>query len=294
MPDEPPKPTDRPSRPHAWWAARRERKRAKLEAEKARLAAMSPGHRFLHTVWSWVSAIVVALLVLTPIRVMIIDWNDIPSGSMEPTMLVGDRIVVNKFDYGVRWPIPWQRFWIARWDTPDRGDIVTWHNPDSTAGKTMVKRVLGIPGDHVIIQDGLVTLNGEPLEYEVVEAESVTRDERGALLAFEILKERLPRTDGEYVEHTIQRLLERHTLTPHRVAGTDIFFTPRDRFEFHLADDEFLMIGDNRDRSLDSRFPLYGPVPAEHIYGSSGRVALSLDRGGTWFPRLERTLKGVD
>ena len=288
---------------------RKERKRARLEAEKAKRAAMSPGQRFAYEIWAWVKAIVIAIVVLTPIRVMLLDWNDIPSGSMTPTMLTGDRIIVNKHDYGVRWPVPWMRLWIAQWGGPNRGDIVTWHNPDNPGGAiTMVKRVVGVPGDTVVMQNSRVILNGEPVRYELVDSDVTQRMDNGQAGVFDVYREFLPNREGEEVGHLVQfsAEAERFLDVARRRAeaqGVPLVvrtlregepFNPRLRYEFVLGEDEYLMIGDNRDQSQDSRFPLYGPVPRNHVYGSSGRIAISLNRGGNWMPRFGRFFRGVE
>ncbi|MEM9082278.1 MAG: signal peptidase I [Planctomycetota bacterium] len=279
-------------------AERKTAKKEKQEAEKAKLAAMTPAQRFRYHLFGWVRAIVLALVVLTPIRTMALDWNDIPSGSMEPTMLVGDRILVNKHDYGVRWPVPWKRYWIAQYDTPDLGDICIWHNPDNKDQNgnakplTMVKRCLGTPGDTVVIEDGLVvSVNGIAAEHEEIERHSktVNRGRGPERLEFEILRETLTRADGTKQSHSIQRW------TDHFEAQKAAFQNRRlvrGRFEYTLEDGEYLMIGDNRDLSNDSRF--YGMVPIEHIYGSSGRVAISLDYSNYFLPRFSRFFRSVD
>ena len=93
--------------------------------------------------FKWLWKLVVVILLLAAARSSLADWNEVPSRSMMPTILPGDRIYVNKLAYGLR--VPFSRWWIARWGEPGRGDVVTLLSPRD--GTLLVKRIAAVPGD---------------------------------------------------------------------------------------------------------------------------------------------------
>ena len=103
---------------------------------------------------NWVVPFAATLAVFLPLRAAVADWYDVPTGSMKPTILEGDRIFVSNLAFGLR--VPLTRTWLARWDTPDRGDIVTLASPRD--GTRLVKRVIGIPGDLLGVEKRPVVL----------------------------------------------------------------------------------------------------------------------------------------
>ena len=124
-----------------------------LAAAAAVRASRSPMQRFLR---EWVLPIGLVMLVMFPIRSVVADWNDVPSGSMRPTILEGDRIYVNKLSFGLR--LPFTMTWLARWDEPRRGDIATFASPAD--GIRLVKRIIGVPGDTVELRNNMLVING--------------------------------------------------------------------------------------------------------------------------------------
>ena len=93
----------------------------------------------------WIFSLLVAVLIATSIKSAIADWNTVPTGSMKPTIVEGDRIFVNKLAYDLK--VPYTTFHIAEWDNPKRGEIVVFYSPED--GKRLVKRVVGTPGDTI-------------------------------------------------------------------------------------------------------------------------------------------------
>lgn len=213
----------------------------------------------------WVLPVLPVVLGLVTFRCAVADWNDVPSGSMEPTILIGDRILVNKLAFGLR--VPFTTTWLAQWAQPQRGDIVVLFSPAD--GTTLVKRVVGLPGDVVEMRHERLILNGQPVDL-AGPTDSNARA-TGATGAVE-LRERL----GQH-EHSIfvePALPARRTFGP-----------------IHVPPGHFLVLGDNRDRSADSRF--FGLVPRQRIVGHSSRVLLSLNHDQWYLPRLARTLKAL-
>src|SRR5688572_16965835 len=101
------------------------------------------------------------LLVVTSLRSALADWNDVPTGSMKPTIQIGDRVVVNKLAYDLK--VPFTTWQIAKWADPVRGDIVVLFSPAD--GKRLVKRVVAVPGDRVAMMDNKLYINGSPVEW---------------------------------------------------------------------------------------------------------------------------------
>jgi signal peptidase I len=194
------------------------------------------------------------LFLMVMFRSAIADWNDVPSGSMTPTILEGDRIFVNKLAYDLR--VPLTHISIYRFAEPTRGDIVIFDS--ELANKRLVKRVIGVPGDIVQMMENRLIVNGEPAQYDSVQYE------QDAILATESI--------GNF-EHKVRFETRRSP-----VADS---FGP-----VTVPKDHFLVLGDNRQNSADSR--VYGYVPRDEIVGRSRTVVLSLNPDNYFIPRADR------
>src|SRR4030095_1851362 len=115
--------------------------------------------------------LLILALILFSIRSSLADWNDVPSGSMRPTIIEGDRIWVNKLAYDLK--VPFTTRHIAEWSNPQRGDIVVFFSPHD--GKRLVKRVVGLPGDAIELRNNTLVINGSVVEYQPI-AEELIRD----------------------------------------------------------------------------------------------------------------------
>src|SRR5580698_7833354 len=105
--------------------------------------------------------LLILVVVLCSIRSSLADWNDVPSGSMNPTILEGDRIYVNKLAYDLK--VPFTTWHLATWSNPQRGDIVVFYSPYD--GKRLVKRVVGLLGDTVELRNDQLMINSRPVDY---------------------------------------------------------------------------------------------------------------------------------
>jgi signal peptidase I len=226
------------------------RKHAASQASASTGAKKSPPARrsARKVLKEWIMAFALVAAISIPIRSSIADWNDVPSGSMRPTILEGDRIYVNKLAYGLR--IPFTTKWLARWDEPRRGEIVTMKSPAD--GIRLVKRVVGLPGDRISMRGNRLIINGTPSEYRITDRDRTLSLPGGT--------------------HAL-------TLAPGELS-------PNTFPEVTVPEGHYFMMGDNRDMSRDSR--MIGTVPLRSIYGRCGYVALSLDPENYYLPRWSR------
>jgi len=213
--------------------------------------------------------LLILALILFSMRSSLADWNDVPSGSMQPTILVGDRVWVNKLAYDLK--VPFTTWHIAEWSDPQRGDIVVFFSPKD--GTRMVKRVIGLPGDTIELRNARLFINGRPVNYSPLEPG-----------AFKQL------ADAERA-HAIFAT-EQLPVHPHAVMALNGVPAIRTFGPMHIAADQYFVMGDNRDNSFDSRY--FGPVDRSQIVGRTSSVVLSLDKSNYWLPRWGRTCSSLD
>ncbi|MEE9297313.1 MAG: signal peptidase I [Phycisphaerae bacterium] len=224
----------------------------------------------LYSFWrEWVKPILIVLIVFGSFRSAVADWNDVPSGSMRPTILEGDRIFVNKMAYDLRFPFTSWR--LARWGGPQHGDIVILFSPAD--GTRLVKRVIGLPGDKVAMINNRLFINGRPLAYEPMYAGAV-----GGIVADGASGPQIAR---EKIDHTVHPIIMTPRIPAMRTFGP-----------VTLSDDEYFVMGDNRDKSRDSRF--FGKVQRSSIVGKVSRVVISLDLDNYFKPRWDRFFQRLD
>jgi len=204
--------------------------------------------------WREYRGFAVFVVLMAIFRSALADWNVVPTGSMKPTIIEGDRILVNKLAYDFK--VPLTHISLYKFADPARGDIVVF---DSRAANTrLVKRVIGLPGDTVEMRDNRLTINGIAARYSGVEYE--------ADATFEI---------ESYLN--VSHRIELAGTGGSRVGTFGPVTVPEDRY---------LVLGDNRDNSADSRF--YGFIPRDEIVGNAKTVVLSLDYDDYYIPRTDR------
>jgi signal peptidase I len=223
-------------------------------------AAATAKPSLLRRFWTnYVRPIVPVVLVICSIRSSLADYYHVPTGSMKPTILEGDRVFVNKLAYDLKFPFTgWS---LVRLGEPQRGDIVVFDHPGESY--PLVKRIVGVPGDTIEVRSDRVFLNGAALEYDVQQADAPDRSAR-------LLTEALP---GH--PHTIM-------IFP----GS----TTRSLGPVTLGPDEFVVLGDNRDQSKDSRY--IGLVTRPELRGRALGNVFSLNPSN-WAPRFDRFITGL-
>jgi signal peptidase I len=225
-----------------------------------------------------IKTIVYALLLAGVIRTLFFQPFWIPSGSMKPTLLIGDFLFVNKMAYGYsRHSCPFSlcpfegRIFASM---PERGDVVVFKHP--VTGTDYIKRVVGLPGDTVQMVDGVLEINGEPLPQEQIEDFRQTFAPQGPMRS-------LPRCANAPVPPGGECIKEQFVETlpdgrQHRILNIEDGFGDNTAL-FTVPAGEFFFIGDNRDNSMDSRFPRsaggVGFVPFELLVGRADRVIFS-------------------
>jgi len=208
------------------------------------------------------------LLAVLVIRSFLFEPFRIPSGSMMPTLLVGDFIVVNKFSYGLRLPVLDAK--VLPLGEPERGDVVVFRYPKQP-DVDYIKRVIGLPGDTVRVEGHRIWINGRemPLEPQGRYAGDANLKHAGTTMAFEDL-------DGQR----------------HKVLLDDGGYLRSG--EWRVPEDEYFVMGDNRNHSNDSRF--WGTVPESNLVGKAVMIWLhwNWQDGGFDAGRIGRSIDVVD
>jgi signal peptidase I len=204
------------------------------------------------------------ILVVSSLRSALADWNDVPTGSMKPTIQEGDRVVVNKLAYDLK--IPFTTVNIVKWDDPKRGDIVVLFSPAD--GTRLVKRVVAVPGDQVEMRDNQLFVNGQPARQS-------------------------PITISQSDEHGTAYILDEDLYGhQHKMMVTPEIPAVRSFGPVAVPPEHYFVLGDNRDNSNDSRF--IGFIQRRRIVGKAVAVAFSLDRSNYFVPRWKRFFEGLE
>lgn len=215
--------------------------------------------------WVDFSWIVFFIIVFILVKLCVVGLYLVPSPSMLPSLIPGDRIITNKLAYGLS--LPFLQKPITQWATPNRGDVIVFSftdNPD-----IFVKRVIGLPGDLITFQEGVVSVNREPL----------------------VLR-KLPQADDPtlnlFDEGNLRIFNDSHPIYMSRLPSKTFFESHR----YLVPPNKYFVLGDNRDNSADSR--AYGYVDSKNIYGQASFVLFSTT-GESFLPkfRKERFFTGV-
>jgi signal peptidase I len=215
-----------------------------------------------------VKTIVWAGLIAVVIRTFLFEPFNIPSGSMIPTLLVGDYLFVEKYSYGYsHYSFPFAPdFFSGRifGSVPHRGDVMVFRYPRDTS-VDYIKRVIGLPGDTVQVTDGQLYINGK--EVPRTPEGDYTVDDGGVPTEARLYQEDLPTPSGHVVHHQILKFTDQGFAN-----NTPVY---------HVPPGELFVMGDNRDDSADSRF--WGYVPMENLVGKAELIFFSFDGRYPWW-----------
>lgn len=201
------------------------------------------------------------MLCMIVFRSAVADWNVVPTGSMQPTIRIGDRILVDKLAYDVRLPLT--HVSLLHLADPQRGDIVVLDS--HAARERLVKRVIGLPGDEVAMRGNVLFINDHAARY-VTGSYSGIRDDLRDPAHYEI---------------------ERYGVMNHAIRLSNYRPSPASSFgPVQVPAGRYLLLGDDRDNSMDSRY--FGFFPRDEIVGRARHVVASLDPEHHYLPRTDR------
>jgi len=214
---------------------------------------------FFKKFWRNNKLFILFILLMSVFRSAVADWYTVPTGSMQPTIKEGDRIIVNKMAYDLKFPF--SKFSLLTTGKPKRGEIVVFES--KAADNRLIKRMIGLPGDTVELRDETLYINGEALNYQIT-------------------------------EHNAQQLFATEQID----SITHIIRIDKDKSDqlsnfrpITVPVGHYLVLGDNRRNSADSR--VYGFVPRHELKGKATTIAFSVDYDNYYLPRENRFFKDI-
>lgn len=214
---------------------------------------------YLKNFWRNNKSLFIFILLMSVFRSAVADWYTVPTGSMQPTIKEGDRVIVNKMAYDLN--IPFSQLSLLTIDDPKRGEIVVFES--KAADNRLVKRMIGLPGDTITMKDETLYINGEALDYQI--------SHQNAQQLF--VTEKI-----DSISHLVRIDKER--------SNNLSTFSP-----VTVPKGYYLVLGDNRRNSADSR--VYGLVPRHELKGKATSIAFSVDYDNYYLPRANRFFKDI-
>ncbi|WP_299574193.1 signal peptidase I [uncultured Shewanella sp.] len=219
-------------------------------------------------------SLLIFIALMSVFRSAVADWYTVPTSSMKPSILIGDRILANKMAYDVR--IPFTHFSLYKTGDPARGDIIIFDS--EAAGNRLVKRVVGVPGDTVSLNNNQLVINNQSISYQhdlAVTAKAVQKLELDGEQESQI-------TSSHNSLDKIEDLLGvEHSIRVNKFGSKRANFN-----EVTVPPGYYLVLGDNRDNSADSR--VIGFVPRNEVIGRTKRVVMSFNYENYYLPRQDR------
>jgi signal peptidase I len=230
-------------------------------------------------IWENIVSMGSALLLVLVIRSSVIEAFKIPSGSMIPTLLIGDQIFVNKFSYGLRVPFTdWigsHPLYFMRFSPPSRGDIIVFKYPDQP-DIYFIKRVVAIPGDTIEVKEKRVYINDKPFEQLEIPEEKLSD-----------LYASIDSMGSEGTRENLKVVYEKFDHDQGTIMVDKNRSTPESMGKISVPDESYFVMGDNRDNSRDSRFwDTTHFVPFDNIKGKAVIIWLSMCLFGEECERL--------
>ena len=215
-------------------------------------------------IWlEWVKPLLVVALITGAFRSAIADWYVVPTGSMKPTIMEGDRVFVNKLAYDLR--VPFMGAQVSHFKDPQRGDVIVLYSPYD--GKRLVKRVIGIPGDTIEMRQSKLYVNGKLAEYQPINPKIINDIPEDARPHYDFFSEQFGQSS-------------------HPVMITPFKSSIRNFYALDVPEGHYFVMGDNRDDSFDSR--MFGFVARDRVVGKAMAVVLSFNPNENYFPRWHR------
>mgnify|MGYP001161104851 FL=1 len=252
-------------------------------------------------IYELLNTLVIALILAGLIRTVLFQPFWIPTGSMKPNLLVGDFLFVNKFSYGFsRYSCPFSMCPIVGrifFSEPKRGDVVVFRHPRS--GKDYIKRVIGLPGDKIKIEDGVVFINEEEIKQSKLPNFIEEKREQGSMKSIpQCANEPVPMGSLNCIKYQSTEKLPEGLTYSILDLGQEMGDNTQD---FIIGERQYFFLGDNRDNSLDSRFDSQfggvGLVPAKYLIGKASIVIFS-SKGRSifyfWTWRKDRFFKVIN
>jgi signal peptidase I len=238
---------------------------------KKRTSAKKKSALSLRKRWSdWCKSMLLVACILIPVKSSLADWNRVPTGSMNPTIMEGDLVYINKLAYDLRFPLTLHS--LKRWSDPERGDISVLFSPDDRT--RLVKRVIGLPGDEIEMRNNILFLNDRRLEYTALSPVQ-TMDLESELRRVSVFAEE--NLDGR--RHAIMSIPQ--VQTPHRSFQ-----------KVTIPEGHYFVMGDNRDNSRDSR--IFGFAERKLFVGEATSVIVSFNMLDRYQPRLCRFFRRLE
>lgn len=229
----------------------------------------------LKAYWREWRTVIIFLIVMILFRSAIADWNQVPSGSMKPTILEGDRVIVNKLAYDLK--LPFTTWPLMQWNEPRAGEIVTFYSPRDD--RLLIKRVIGVPGDTISMTNNRLYVNGQPATYRRLDSDIVDQ-----LDAYHRTHHLFFYEQFGGIDHPVM------------IASDDVpLRRPGPANDYHsfgpvlVPRGHYMMLGDNRDHSSDSR--VIGLISRDRITGRAHTVAFSVDYDDYYLPRKDRFVR---
>jgi signal peptidase I len=244
------------------WEPRRRRRAAGLVQQGVAPESQQVSETLRQPTWiEYCKSFFPVILAVLLLRSFLVEPFRIPSGSMMPTLLVGDFILVNKYAYGIRLPVLNTK--IVDIGEPERGDVVVFRYPKDPS-VDYIKRVVGVPGDRISYYNKVLHINGKPAG----QVPSGVYIGKGSGVSMSGASERIEQLGD--IQHSI--------LVMPRTPGLE--------GEYIVPDGMYFVMGDNRDNSNDSRY--WGPVPEDNLVGKAFRIWMNWDsaNGGIDLDRI--------
>lgn len=228
----------------------------------------------MNKLWSMIKdnkGFVIFILFLVIFRGAIADWHPVPTGSMKPTILEGDVIWENKMAYDLQ--VPFTDISLMRTGEPKRGDIIVFTS--AVADKRLIKRLIGLPGDTIHIEQNNLIINGNVVTYNITDDVVPSRrsDQESGIYALESFDDLKP--------HPVH-IKDKTSMYPPAFRGPNCL----EITESVIPVDHYFFLGDNRDNSSDSR--CFGYIPRSELRGHATHTLISLNKNDSYKPRFER------